>query len=162
MTKIRVKLTEWRPLSPSPYHFREMSASVPAFLKASGIAVITGAARGGIGYEIASIALKRHSMKAVLVDQSQAALEATSRALVADGVPEEQFETRTVDVADVRQVQELADHVFQRHGKVDFLVLNAGTSVPSKSFGGDLEAWSSVSLVNSRAVDSQADSRPLV
>jgi NADP-dependent 3-hydroxy acid dehydrogenase YdfG len=118
-----------------------MSGSIPAYLKAGGIAVITGAAQGGIGYEIASIALKRHSMKAVLVDQSKAALEATSKALISAGVPEEQFSTKTADVASYQQVQELADDVFKQHGKVDFLVLNAGTSVSSKSHGGDLEPW---------------------
>lgn len=122
------------------------SMSVPAYLKASSIALITGAAQGGIGFEIASIALKRHSMKAVLVDKSKAALDATAKSLVASGVPEEQFETKIVDVADPKQVQDLADEVFSQYGKVDFLVLNAGTSVPSKSFGGDLESWTCVDM----------------
>ncbi|GAA6010299.1 hypothetical protein JCM11491_006255 [Sporobolomyces phaffii] len=125
-----------------------MSPSIPSYLKSGGVAVITGAAKGGIGYEIASIALKRHSMKAVLVDQSQSALDATAKSLVAAGIPEEHFSTKNVDVSDVRQVQELADQVFAEHARVDFLVLNAGTSVSSKSYGGDLEPWTKLMAVN--------------
>ncbi|GAA5978782.1 hypothetical protein JCM5350_004819 [Sporobolomyces pararoseus] len=125
-----------------------MSSSIPSYLKAGAVAVITGAAQGGIGFEIASIALKRHGMKAVLVDQSQTALDATSKALVSDGVAEEQFTTRNVDVSDFKQMKELADDVYKQFNKVDFLVLNAGTSVSSKSFGGDLEPWNKLMSVN--------------
>lgn len=118
-----------------------MSTSTPAYLKPGAVAVVTGAALGGIGFEIALIALKRHQMKVVLVDQSQAALENTEKALVGAGVAEEQFSSKVIDVSSVQEVQKLADEVYEQHSRVDFLVLNAGTSVSSKSFGGDLEPW---------------------
>lgn len=113
-------------------------------LKPNMIAVVTGAAQGGIGFEIATILLRRHQAKVVLVDQSKQALDATEDALVAAGVPQEQFASQIVDVSDAQQVQELADAVFAQHGRVDFLALNAGTSVPSKSFGGDRDSWTCV------------------
>lgn len=125
-------------LSPSNF---SMSTSTPAYLKPGAVAVVTGAAFGGIGFEIALIALKRHQMKVVLVDQSQAALENTEKALVGAGVAEEQFSSKVIDVSSVQEVQKLADEVYEQHSRVDFLVLNAGTSVSSKSFGGDLEPW---------------------
>ncbi|GAA5837445.1 hypothetical protein JCM5353_007113 [Sporobolomyces roseus] len=125
-----------------------MSPSTPAYLKPGAVAVITGAAFGGIGFEIALIALKRHQMKVVLVDQSQAALENTEKALIGAGVAEEQFSSKVIDVSSVQEVQKLADEVYEQHSRVDFLVLNAGTSVSSKSFGGDLEPWTKLMSVN--------------
>ncbi|GAA6058945.1 hypothetical protein JCM10212_002897 [Sporobolomyces blumeae] len=122
--------------------------SPPAYLKSGSVAVVTGAALGGIGYEVGLICAQRHKMHVVLVDQSQAALDATSKALVKAGVPEEQFSLKVVDVASADEMDRLAQDVFGQHGKVDFLVLNAGTSMPSKSFGGDLEPWIKIMSVN--------------
>jgi len=118
-----------------------MSPSTPPYLKPDAVAVITGAGVGGIGYEIALIAIQRHRMKVVLVDQSQAALDNTSKALISAGVAKEQFSSKVIDVSKIPEVQKLADEVFEQHGRVDFLVLNAGIQIPSKSFGGDLESW---------------------
>ncbi|GAA5957021.1 hypothetical protein JCM21900_001757 [Sporobolomyces salmonicolor] len=117
-------------------------------LKPNAVAVVTGAALGGIGFEVASICLTRFNMKTVLVDLSTEALAKTAEALVTVGVPEENFVTRVVDVADASAVQKLADDIYGSHGRVDFLALNAGISMPSKSFGGDFEAWNKIMSVN--------------
>ncbi|GAA5875202.1 hypothetical protein JCM1840_007279 [Sporobolomyces johnsonii] len=117
-----------------------------AALKPNAVAVITGAALGGIGFEIASVCLTRFKMRAVLVDLSTEALDKTTKALVTAGVPEENFSTRAVDVADANAVQKLADDIYASHGRVDFLCLNAGLSMPSNFR--DLEPWSKIMSVN--------------
>ncbi|GAA5896397.1 hypothetical protein JCM6882_001003 [Rhodosporidiobolus microsporus] len=119
-----------------------------AALSRGNVAVVTGAALGGIGYETSLLLLQRFGLFVVLADISKEALEATNEALISAGVSETQFETRVTDVADPKDVEDLANSVFQAKGKVDFLFLNAGVHFPSKSFGGDLDAWSKTLSVN--------------
>lgn len=48
------------------------------------------------------------------------------------------------------QMKELADVAFSELGRVDFLVLNAGTSQATKDWGGDdqIAAWNKILSVN--------------
>ncbi|GAA5872922.1 hypothetical protein JCM8547_003265 [Rhodosporidiobolus lusitaniae] len=120
----------------------------PAISKPGNVAVVTGASLGGIGFETSLLLLQRYSLYVVLGDISKEGLEETAKALVKAGVPEEQFSTRVTDVSDMKDVQELADSVFESKGRVDFLFLNAGIQLPSKSFGGDVDAWTKTLAVN--------------
>ncbi|GAA6043624.1 hypothetical protein JCM8097_008295 [Rhodosporidiobolus ruineniae] len=119
-----------------------------AALAKGNIAVITGASVGGIGYAVAELLLQRFGMHVFLADVSLDGLEQTRKALIAAGIPEEQFTTRETNVADSKDVQALADAVYASKGKVDFLFLNAGVGCKSKSIGGDLEDWNKTLSVN--------------
>ncbi|GJN91140.1 hypothetical protein Rhopal_004158-T1 [Rhodotorula paludigena] len=128
---------------------------VHAVLKPGNVAVITGAGFGGIGFAVASTLASRFSMHVVLADISRDALDEAEKQLVAQGVPEDRFETTVLDVSvpSSKGFFELADHVYQKHGHVDFLHLNAGVGGPSKSYGADmLEAFQKIMAVNLRGV----------
>lgn len=128
---------------------------VHAALKSGNVAVITGAGFGGIGFAVASTLASRFSMQVVLADISRDALDEAEKHLVAQGVPEDRFETTVLDVGEPSSKGwfELADHVYQKHGHVDFLHLNAGVGGPSKSYGADmLEAFQKIMAVNLRGV----------
>lgn len=112
------------------------------------VAVITGAAYGGIGSATALLLATRFHLQLILADISVEGLQRSSDELVKAGVPEEQFTTRVTDVSDPKDVQDLADYVYESKGRCDFLFLNAGVQVPSKSFGGDLEDWDQTFKVN--------------
>lgn len=113
----------------------------PALKAGSGVAVITGASLGGIGYAIASTLIHKHNFKVHLVDK--VSLGDTAAALKEAGAGEGQFETHVVDVSRSEEVFGLAEKVYARDGRVDFLALNAGVQVPSKDWkeGGDLDSW---------------------
>ncbi|KAK4051408.1 hypothetical protein OIV83_002892 [Microbotryomycetes sp. JL201] len=125
-----------------------------AALKRDNVAVVTGAAVGGIGYSIARVLLERYGLRVVLSDVSVDLLDQTARELVKAGIAEERFMTHTTDVTNFSEVQQLADVAFETFGKVDVLVLNAGASRPSKDFvsqdevQSNLEAWHSILNVN--------------
>ena len=117
-------------------------------LVAGNTAVITGASLGGIGYSVALLLLQRYQMKVLLADLDKEALARTSDALIAAGVAEESFITHVTDVSKWEEVKELADVAFAELDRVDFLHLNAGTSVPTKDWGGDVQNWRKILDVN--------------
>ncbi|BGP16896.1 hypothetical protein JCM10213_007341 [Rhodosporidiobolus nylandii] len=119
-----------------------------AALKPDNVAVVTGAAAGGIGYAVALLLLQRFSMHVLLADISAEGLDASRKALIAAGVSEEQFTTRVTDVSDYADVDGLAQDAFAKKGSVDFLFLNAGVPSKAKSFGGELEDWRKTLDVN--------------
>ncbi|GAA6003081.1 hypothetical protein JCM10207_001975 [Rhodosporidiobolus poonsookiae] len=110
--------------------------------------VITGAQPGGIGFESAFLLLDRFGLKGVLADVSKDGLEGAREELIKRGVAEDRFTTRVTDVSNSADVDDLAEFAFSTYGKVDFLMLNAGISMPSKSFGGDRESWDKILAVN--------------
>lgn len=130
-----------------------MPASHPA-LVAGNTAVVTGAAVGGIGYSIALRLLQRYSLKVLLSDLTTEALERTTEALVKAGVDSEHFYTHATDVSQWEDVKELSNVAFEKLGRVDFLVLNAGTQVSTKDFtdvdaaDDQLQAWNHTLGVN--------------
>lgn len=121
----------------------------PALIK-SNIALITGAGLGGIGFSVAQILLQRYALKVILVDNSSHSLSASSKALLAAGVSQDQFETKVVDVSHAEEMFSLEKEVRAKYGQVDFLMLNAGVQIPSKDYkdGGDLESWDKILKVN--------------
>lgn len=117
--------------------------------KAGDTAVITGAGYGGIGYAVAELLASRFKVHVVLVDRDPDALEQASKALVIAGIPESDFETRLTDVSDPDEVLQLANAVYELHGKVDFLHLNAGVSAKVKAYGQDIvDEWQNTFAVN--------------
>ncbi|GAA5971171.1 hypothetical protein JCM11641_004171 [Rhodosporidiobolus odoratus] len=123
-------------------------ANPHAALKPGNTAVVTGAAAGGIGFAVAQLLLQRFSMHVVLADISRAGLEAASDALIKAGVKEKDFAVRVTDVTKSDDVEQLANEVYEAKGKVDFVLLNAGVQMPSKSYGGELAAWHKTLEVN--------------
>ncbi|GAA6048399.1 hypothetical protein JCM3770_003739 [Rhodotorula araucariae] len=120
-----------------------------AALKPGNVAVITGAGAGGIGFAVAALVATRYDMFPVLLDISRPALDDAARQLVAQGVPDDKFETLVVDVADPQDLLDAADAIFAKHGRVDFLHLNAGVAGKSRTYGsGMLEDWDRIFKVN--------------
>lgn len=130
-----------------------MPAPHPALVDGN-TAVVTGAAVGGIGYSIALQLLQRYGLKVLLSDLTTAALEQTTEALVKAGVDTDAFYTHATDVSSWGDVKELSNVAFEKLGRVDFLVLNAGTGLPTKDFAeidsADdlLKAWNQTLGVN--------------
>jgi NAD(P)-dependent dehydrogenase (short-subunit alcohol dehydrogenase family) len=112
------------------------------------IAVVTGAGRG-IG---AAIAMKFAKMGAttVLCGRTERTLKETASKISAEGGKAEPIRC---DVCDLGSVQDLADAVEQKFGRLDILVNNAGVG----SFSGPLheltpQAWEKVLNTNLRGV----------
>jgi len=111
---------------------------------ASRIAVVTGASRG-IGYATAR-ALAKAGAHIVAVARTQGGLEELDDEIRKDGgsatlVP--------VSLTDFDGVARLGAALFERHGKIDILIGNAGTAGPSSPLGHiDLKAWNEVMTLN--------------
>lgn len=117
--------------------------------RAGDIAVITGAGYGGIGYAVAFLLASRFKVHVVLIDRDSDALEQATKALITAGVPESDFETRLCDVTDPVEVLQLATTVYDTHGRVDFLHLNAGIGSKVKAYGEDIvDEWQKTFAVN--------------
>ncbi|KAK4057269.1 hypothetical protein OIO90_001766 [Microbotryomycetes sp. JL221] len=125
-----------------------------AALKRDNIAVVTGAAVGGIGFAISRLLLDRFGLKVVLADLSSELLNDATTELVKQGIAEDRFMTHVTDVTKYQDVAQLADVAFERFGRVDVLVLNAGVSRPSKDFvppedvESNLASWKTILDVN--------------
>jgi glucose 1-dehydrogenase len=89
------------------------------------VAVITGGSRG-LGYAIAE-AYAREGAKVVIASRSQNAVDKAVRKLQEKGA---QAEGIVCDVADLRQVEALAELAVQKFGGLDIWVNNAGVSAP--------------------------------
>jgi glucose 1-dehydrogenase len=89
------------------------------------VAVITGGTRG-LGLAIAR-AYIQEGAAVVVGSRSQASVDAAVSALNAEG---RQVSGLVCDVANLEQVQALADHAIQTFGKYDVWVNNAGISAP--------------------------------
>ncbi|ORY60381.1 hypothetical protein BCR35DRAFT_355241 [Leucosporidium creatinivorum] len=131
-----------------------MPAPHPALAQGN-TAVVTGAGGGaGIGYAIALQLLQRYGLKVLLSDLSTDALERTSEALVKAGVDSAAFFTHAADVSQWEEVKELSNVAFEKLGRVDFLILNAGVQRPTKDFteissaDDQLAAWNQTLGVN--------------
>ena len=111
---------------------------------ASRIALVTGASRG-IGYATAR-ALARAGAHIIAVARTQGGLEELDDEIRKDGgtatlVP--------LSLADLDGVARLAAALYERHGRLDILVGNAGLAGPSSPLGHiDLKPWNDVMAVN--------------
>jgi NAD(P)-dependent dehydrogenase (short-subunit alcohol dehydrogenase family) len=88
------------------------------------VIVVTGAARG-IGYTVAQ-ACAQAGATVVMVDRLRSDLEAAVQGLLAHAL---RVEGVTCDLAQPAAVTELFDGIVKRHGVIDGLVNNAGTTV---------------------------------
>ncbi len=86
------------------------------------VAVVTGGA-GGIGRGIVG-ALLRQGASVVVADVEQGALDAA----VADLAPLGNVSGRRTDITDEQAVADLADHVYDTHGRCNLLYNNAGVT----------------------------------
>ena len=94
-------------------------------LSNSSVAVITGAA-SGIGRALA-IRLAKEKIAGIAVsDVNEEGLTETASMVEKLGVP---VSFHLTDVSDLKQVQQLADDVVARHGRVTHLINNAGVGV---------------------------------
>ena len=105
-----------------------MSAAPPPIDPAGAAAVVTGGA-SGIGRAIATSLLRRGA-SVVIADVEAPALEATVAELSGAGPAGSSGAVSGVvtDVSDESSVAELADAVWERHGRCDLLFLNAGVT----------------------------------
>lgn len=109
------------------------------------VAVITGGGSpNGIGAATGKL-LAQRGAKVVLTDINGESLDATVQALVAEGLD---VSGEVADVSNWDSVKKLADTVFDRHGKVDIVYLNAGIGGGGSYFDDDLSAWNTVFGIN--------------
>lgn len=112
---------------------------------ASRIALVTGASRG-IGYATAK-ALAKAGAHVIAVARTQGGLEELDDEVRKDGghpltlVP--------LDLTDYQAIGRLGGTIYERHGKLDILVGNAGIAGPSSPLGHiDLKPWLDVIGIN--------------
>jgi len=111
---------------------------------ANRIALVTGASRG-IGYAVAR-ALAKQGAHIIAVARTQGGLEELDDEIRKDGgtatlVP--------LSLTDVDGIARLGAALYERHGKLDILVGNAGVAGPSSPLGHiDLKPWNDVMAVN--------------
>ncbi len=89
------------------------------------VAVITGGSRG-LGLAIAQ-SYAREGAKIVIASRSQRSVDSALEMLRANGA---QATGRACDVADLAQVESLAEHARHTFGQIDIWVNNAGLSAP--------------------------------
>jgi len=111
------------------------------------VALITGGSRG-LGLQMAE-ALGDQGAKVIISARKSAELEQAqahlkSRGIVADWV--------AADGAKAESMHALVDTVLQRHGRVDVLINNAGTSWGAPAEDHPLEAWDKVFDLNVRGL----------
>jgi NADP-dependent 3-hydroxy acid dehydrogenase YdfG len=87
---------------------------------------ITGAG-SGIG-EAAAIALAAEGATVILTGRARHKLEAVATR-IGDAA-----EIEPGDVTNAARVQEIADHILARHGRIDILVNNAGANIPDREW----------------------------
>ena len=112
---------------------------------ASRIALVTGASRG-IGYATA-LALAKAGAHVVAVARTQGGLEELD-----DEIRKETGESATLvplSMTDTDGIARLGAALYERHGKLDILVGNAGIPGPSSPLGHvDLKPWNDVIAIN--------------
>lgn len=112
------------------------------------VAVVTGAGRG-IGRVIA-LAFAEAGYDLALAARNRPPLEETARLAVGSGA---ETLVTCADVAERGQVEEMAERVRERFGRVDALVNNSGIAGPSAPLWEvDADAWDETFAVNVRGV----------
>jgi NAD(P)-dependent dehydrogenase (short-subunit alcohol dehydrogenase family) len=113
----------------------------------SRIALVTGASRG-IGYATAR-ALAKAGAHVIAVARTQAGLEELDDEIRKDGgaatlVP--------LNLTDSDGIARLGAALYERHGKLDILIGNAGVAGPSSPLGHiEMKAWNEVMAINASA-----------
>jgi NAD(P)-dependent dehydrogenase (short-subunit alcohol dehydrogenase family) len=105
--------------------------------------LITGSARG-IGFQTARKFL-RAGASVILTDVDEDALDVAEADLEASGTV---LDTYSVDVSDRDAVEEMAEDVLEKHGRLDVLVNNAGIAHHEEITETSVEEWETVFGVN--------------
>ena len=112
------------------------------------LAWITGGATG-IGFASAK-ALGAAGFKVVISGRRAEELDKAVATLAASGVT---AQSQPLDVSDAAAVQALADAILAEHGRIDALVLSAGTNIPNRAWKNlTPEAFARVSAINLNGV----------
>jgi len=110
------------------------------------IVLVTGANKG-IGKCIAENFLKEGATVIVAGGRDKASTEATVEEFKALG-PVEGY---SIDMTDLKAVEEMVDYVAKKYGRIDILVNNAGINLRNWATEFDMEAWDKVITVNLKA-----------
>ena len=120
------------------------SASLPDAFRLNGrVAAVTGGARG-IG-RAAAQALAAAGASIALFDRDAATVEATAKAIAADGPS---VSAHVVEVTDEAALERAFDTAIQHHGGIDILVNNAGIALRHPAVDHPLADWDKVVGVN--------------
>src|SRR6201998_3108295 len=104
------------------------------------VAWVTGGG-SGIG-EAGAIALADDGWTVVVSGRRKDALDAVVAKIARDGGAAEAI---ALDVSDATAVQEVADRILARHGRIDLLVNSAGVDVPKRRWAAmELEGWNAI------------------
>jgi NAD(P)-dependent dehydrogenase (short-subunit alcohol dehydrogenase family) len=107
------------------------------------VALVTGGASGigaALGRELA-----RRGAYVVLADRDEPEVRAEAERIAASGA---RAEGRALDVRDAAAVASLVAVVFERHGRLDYLLNNAGIAVGGEAVSLRLEDWREAVEVN--------------
>ncbi len=118
--------------------------SYPDFFSPDKVAVITGAADG-----IGLAAARRYAelgMHVVMADIHAEKLDAAA-GTIQKRSPGQRLDTQVIDVAQFTTLTVLKDHVYAEFGRVDVLMNNAGTSLPTTAWSA-LAQWRQTLDVN--------------
>ncbi|MEO0438782.1 MAG: SDR family NAD(P)-dependent oxidoreductase [Pseudomonadota bacterium] len=107
------------------------------------VGFITGGA-AGIGLGVAT-ALGRRGMTVILADVEENTLAQAATELESAGI---NVATEVLNVADAQAYAEIAERIFSRYGKLNFLFNNAGVACPSPATGTTFDDWRWVVDVN--------------
>ena len=112
------------------------------------VAWITGGATG-IGFAAAQ-ALGAAGHAVIISGRRVAELDKAVKTLAAAGI---KAQARPLDVSDAAAVQAVADSILAEHGRIDALVLSAGTNVPNRAWKNlTAEGFSKVTAINLNGV----------
>lgn len=124
-----------------------MSDATSLFDMSGRIALVTGGSRG-LGLQIAE-ALGDHGARVVISARKEAELKQAQAHLAARGIKADWV---VADGSRPESIHALVDTVLERHGRIDVLVNNAGTSWGAPAEDHPLEAWDKVFGINVRGL----------
>jgi NAD(P)-dependent dehydrogenase (short-subunit alcohol dehydrogenase family) len=124
-----------------------VSGDVRGFDFQGTVVLVTGASRG-IGEAIAT-AFAEAGATVVVTARERGPLEALCARLVSEGAT---VEPEALDVADVAAAERLVEVLVTRHGRIDVLVNNAGTSARQPAGQVTTAVWDDIFATNTRGL----------
>lgn len=116
-------------------------------LRANATALITGGA-SGVGFATAKLCRQKFGMHIVLIDRDSTSLQKAVEALD-DSNESLRIEAFDMDVSNTNAWTHVAKAVKETFGEVDFLMLNAGTSLKAQGEDNDrLKTWKDLDYWN--------------